>query len=180
MIHIFLGAPGGGKTTQAKLLVDRQDFHLIAVGELLRQKQKDMPDLQTRLAKGNLADLSFICQLLDRVLRDRLVDSAEARILLDGFPRSKDQADWLIENWRDQLRLAWVLELDPAKARQRLGSRGRYDDQDDVIDQRWRVYQSGTPQALAVLREDGLPIITVDADQPIEAVHQQLIQGLEP
>lgn len=179
MIYIFLGAPGGGKTTQARLLVERQGFELVGVGGLLRQKQEEMPELKARLAGGNLADLDLICQLLDQAFRDCRAADPSTRILVDGFPRSDEQADWLLAHWRDQLQLVWLLDLDPAAARRRLAARGRYDDQSEVIDQRWRVYRSGTTQALDKLRRAGVEVITVDADQPVEAIHRRLIRELD-
>ena len=175
-MYILLGAPGGGKTTQARLLVERQSFCLIPIGELLRQQAS--PEILANMTQGGLVDYQYVNQLLDRAISDQLAADPQSRILIDGFPRAVEQAEWLIERWGSQLRLVWVLDLDPAVVNQRLESRGRLDDQATTINQRWQVYQTDTPRALAALREAGVPVIVVNADQSIEAVHQQMVQEL--
>jgi adenylate kinase len=95
---LLLGAPGSGKGTQAQLLVARFGIPQISTGDLLRQHRRDHTEL------GMLADdLMKQGQLVPDDLVNKMVavrlaepDTAGGYIL-DGFPRTLAQAQWLDE-----------------------------------------------------------------------------------
>jgi adenylate kinase len=93
---ILLGPPGAGKGTQAERL--QEDFPLayVATGDMLRQAVKDGTDLGKQakeyMDRGDLVPDEVIIG----VILDRLAESdTEDGFLLDGFPRTDQQAEAL-------------------------------------------------------------------------------------
>jgi adenylate kinase len=95
---ILLGPPGAGKGTQAERL--QEDFPLayVATGDMLRQAVKDGTDLGRKakeyMDRGDLVpDEVIIGVILDRLSEQDTSDG----FLLDGFPRTDQQAEALDE-----------------------------------------------------------------------------------
>src|SRR6478736_5444274 len=89
---ILMGVSGSGKSSQGKILADEHGYAWISTGEILRvlvtgKRRHEM--LQGKL----LSDEEMIA-ILDKVLE--LID-VEQEFVLDGFPRTIPQADWLLE-----------------------------------------------------------------------------------
>jgi adenylate kinase len=93
---LLLGAPGVGKGTQAKELVKLWGIPQISTGDLLRF-HKDNGTPLGRVAKG-LMDRGELVpdDLVNEMVADRLGQPDTARgYILDGFPRTLNQAGWL-------------------------------------------------------------------------------------
>lgn len=91
---VLLGAPGCGKGTQAKYILEDNKFHYICIGEVLREKKSTDEALKAKLASGMLIDSAYINNLLDEEIakRDSTHSNNTNTILLDGYPRTIDQA----------------------------------------------------------------------------------------
>ncbi len=95
-VFIFLGPPGSGKGTQTSRLADKLSIPHIDTGSLLRKNIQDETELgivaKGFIDKGNLVPLYVVSS----VIKERLLqqDCAEG-FILDGFPRSVEQADEL-------------------------------------------------------------------------------------
>lgn len=92
-IFIFLGPPGSGKGTQTSRLADKLSIPHIDTGSLLRKNIQDETELglvaKGFIDKGQLVPLEVVSSVIkDRLLKD---DCAQGYIL-DGFPRSVEQA----------------------------------------------------------------------------------------
>lgn len=111
MIIVFLGPPGSGKGTQAKLLSEKHGFVHISTGDLLRNAVKKGTDLGRKakeyMERGELVPDELIVALIEEVL------PKEGGVILDGFPRTVPQAlalDKMLE--RQGKRVSKVLLFD--------------------------------------------------------------------
>jgi adenylate kinase len=96
--------------------------------------------------------------------------------LLDGFPRNPEQAealDGLLAELNQRIELVVLLELDDAQLVQRLLSRGRSDDNEDVIRHRLTVYREQTSPLIARYRDLGL-LQSVEANGTVEAISERI------
>jgi len=96
MNMIFLGAPGAGKGTLAKLVSKEHDIPQISTGDLFRAAVQDDSKLgkkvQGIMEKGELVPDSLTVELV----KERLAKTdAQSGYILDGFPRTIVQADAL-------------------------------------------------------------------------------------
>lgn len=90
MISIVLIAPpAAGKGTQSELLVNEYGFAHISTGDMLREVAVYNNDIKTKLESGDLISDDVVFELLlDRLKRD----DCKKGFILDGFPRTLDQA----------------------------------------------------------------------------------------
>jgi adenylate kinase len=93
---LLLGPPGVGKGTQAKLLMAEFGIPQISTGDLLRQHRGDRTPLGTLaeslMSKGQLVP----DDLVNEMVSERLAEpDTQHGYILDGFPRTLVQAEWL-------------------------------------------------------------------------------------
>ena len=90
MILVFLGPPGAGKGTQAKLLSQRMEFLHLSTGDLLREAVKNQTPLGKKakeyMDRGELVPDGLIVQLIEETM------PKGGNVILDGFPRTVNQA----------------------------------------------------------------------------------------
>lgn len=107
---VFLGAPGAGKGTQARLLSEKFGIPQISTGDILRAAVKAGTPLGQK-AKGYMDAGNLVPDdLMVDLIRDRLAQSdAQAGFILDGFPRTAPQAnalDTMLNDIQQPLQLA--------------------------------------------------------------------------
>jgi adenylate kinase len=93
---LLLGAPGAGKGTQAQVLMAEFAIPQISTGDLLRANIASGTELGLK-AKGLMSQGQFVDdETVNSMVAERLTHSDAARgYVLDGFPRTLPQADWL-------------------------------------------------------------------------------------
>ena len=91
---LLIGAPGAGKGTQAELLAERLAITHISSGDLLRQHVRDETTLgQTIRSYVDQGDLVPDGVVMDMLRKPVVAASETGGYVLDGFPRTVDQAE---------------------------------------------------------------------------------------
>lgn len=93
---IFLGPPGAGKGTQAKMLIEKYNIPQISTGDMFRAALKDKTPLGIKakgyMDKGQLVPDEIVIGLVEERLKQ---DDCSKGYILDGFPRTVAQAEAL-------------------------------------------------------------------------------------
>ncbi|BCI79972.1 MULTISPECIES: adenylate kinase [Mycolicibacterium] len=179
MRMVLLGPPGAGKGTQAEKLAEKFGIPQISTGDLFRSNiSKGTPlgvEAKKYLDAGDLVPAELTNALVD----DRLdADDTAAGFILDGFPRSVEQAVALKEMLaKRNLKLDAVLEFRVSESEllTRLKSRGRADDTEEVILNRMKVYRDETAPLLDYYRDE---LVSVDAVGSLDEVFARALQAL--
>ncbi len=106
---LLIGAPGSGKGTQAKLIVKQFGFAHLATGDILRKAINDGSsfglDAKRYMDKGDLVPDSVV----NSIVADQLLTiSSDFGFILDGFPRTMNQALFLNEKGIDFDRVIYL------------------------------------------------------------------------
>lgn len=96
MLVILLGAPGAGKGTQAEYIADRYKLTHVSTGDILRASIKKGTELGKKakeyLDRGDLVPDEVVVKIVEERLKE---PDCQTGALLDGFPRTVEQADTL-------------------------------------------------------------------------------------
>ncbi len=184
-VLIFLGPPGSGKGTQAQILTDNLNLNHLSVGDLLRENilnNTELGKLASNYVKsGELVPDELIIDLMDSYITNIKNKTDNSGIILDGFPRTINQAIAL-ENKIKQLNVSIkaVINLDipDQKILNRLAARGREDDKPELIKNRLKVYRNQTEPLLEFYSERSL-LETINGDQSETDVSSAIINVLK-
>lgn len=95
---ILLGAPGAGKGTQARTLVEKRGMVQLSTGDMLRAARTSGTEMGQRVAavmdRGELVTDEIVIGLIGEALDG---GAAASGVIFDGFPRTLAQADALEE-----------------------------------------------------------------------------------
>ena len=113
---ILLGPPGGGKGTQAKLIIEKFKIPQISTGDMLREHVTNKTKLgqlaKSYMDKGDLVPDSLILDMMEDKLNQNECNNG---YVLDGFPRTIPQAEGLtkiLNKFDHKLDKVIVLEVD--------------------------------------------------------------------
>jgi len=176
---VLLGPPGAGKGTQAEKLEEKLGIPQISTGELFRKNIGDGTKLgleaKRYLDAGDLVPSELTNQLVD----DRLNDPSVANgFILDGYPRSVDQAKALhemLERRGTDIDAVVEFRVSEDELLERLKSRGRADDTEDVIRNRMKIYRDETAPLLEYYSSQ---LKTVDAVGSVDEVFARALKAL--
>jgi adenylate kinase len=167
-----MGPPGAGKGTQAERVVDDFDLPYYATGDILRAAVKDQTELgreaKQYMDRGDLVPDELICE----VVIER-IDSEEGRdgFLLDGFPRTTEQAEMLadaLDRRERSLTAALLIDVPDEEVIRRLSGRR-------ICVKNQHVYhvEFDPPRDEGVCDQDGSRLIQRDDDKP-ETIRKRL------
>ena len=104
---VLLGPPGAGKGTQAKLMVERYGIPQVSTGDLLRENVKLGTPLGQKakaiMERGDLVPDDLVSEMVAERLRR---SDCQRGFILDGFPRTVPQAQW-VDQYLTQQERGW-------------------------------------------------------------------------
>jgi adenylate kinase len=177
---MLIGAPGSGKGTQSEMLAKRLGVPALSSGGVMRDLTAADTELGREVAgymdRGDLVPDDLVV----RIVRDALGDAPESgSYILEGFPRTVDQARRTDSSLAPDLVIDLVVPDDVARARlARRAGAGRADDAAQaVIEQRLRRFHAEIDPILQHYRQRGV-LTAVVADRPPEVVNQAIVRAL--
>jgi adenylate kinase len=183
---LLIGAPGAGKGTQATRIAEHFGVAHLSSGDLLREHVINATAIgrtaQEYMERGDLVPDAVV---LDMLRKPVVEASAAGGYVLDGFPRTVDQAEAayaVAKGLGVAVQVAVHLEVDPQSLVERLVARGREagrtDDTPEVIEHRIAVYEERTRPLLDYYSERAR-LVTVNGDRPIDEVTWSVVVQLQ-
>lgn len=169
---LLMGLAGSGKGTQGKLLSEKLDYEYISTGEYLREYLSDQR--KHEILAGKLVDDNEMIGIIREFL-----DKTKKEAVLDGFPRSEVQADWLLkmhENNEINIEAVIYLKVSKEELMERLLARNRADDNQEAINTRFEEYTRATLPIIKRYGDSGIHIIEVDGSGTIEDIHNNILK----
>jgi adenylate kinase len=156
----LFGPPGAGKGTQAARLVERLDISTISTGDLIRRAMREGTPLGQE-ARSYVQDGSLVPDGLVRRLAEAAVSAFTCDgFILDGYPRTPQQADWLdgfLSRCQAPLQVLVCLELPDEVIVERLSQRRINRETGETYHLVYNPPPEGIDPALVIRRDDDEP-----------------------
>ena len=167
MLNIALfGPPGAGKGTQAKRIVEKYNLVHLSTGDMIRQQIAEGTELgkmaQDIINRGELLSDEFVVTLIaDSISKHQKSNG----FLFDGFPRTVAQAeilDQMLEKTGFPLKGLLSINVPFEELKRRMLERakieGRADDNEEVIEKRFREYNGKTIHVANHYKQKGIHV----------------------
>ncbi|HEC09307.1 MAG TPA: adenylate kinase [Acidimicrobiales bacterium] len=175
-----MGRQGAGKGTQCERLSHHYGIPHISTGDMLRSAVAAGTELGRRakaiMEAGDLVPDS----LMQEIVAERLSQPDAAQgFLLDGFPRTEAQAQFLDDYLAPRaLDLVINIEVPDEVVIARMLARGRADDTEEAICRRLELYEKETAPLIHFYRDKGI-LVSVDGYGSPDEVEQRLIEVID-
>jgi adenylate kinase len=205
--YVIMGVQGSGKGTQSKKLAEDLDLVHIGVGDIFRWNVQNHTKLGAQVRRTMAGGELVGDDLVEAVVRDRLTEHDwNYGFIIDGFPRSRRQAEFFLESY--DIDAVIVLDLPDSEVRRRVLSRRlcadcgmdynlidstpkeagkcdmcggelvtREDDTEEALEVRLRQWHEQAEAVLEIFRRKEY-VFVVDARPAPEIVQQQIRQSL--
>jgi|TARA_Y100000996_G_scaffold256199_1_gene201513 adenylate kinase len=186
---LLFGPPGAGKGTQAKLICKKFSLDHVSTGDILRNEISKGSKLGVTakqiIDSGHLVSDEIIIDIIKIRLSEIKMNNAS--FLLDGFPRSINQANLLSSIMKEldiKLNAAILIDVEQPVLINRIINRknteGREDDSEEVLASRLKVYYDQTAPLIQFYKDlnllkwvNGVGEIS-DINQQINSIMEQL------
>ena len=172
---ILLGPHGAGKTTQARLISDFLHIPRISTGEifhtLYNQDSLLGRHFHSIMDKGDYVPDSEVIPMVEERLAQ---GDARAGFILEGYPRTLQQAQSLVE----KIDVVFHLRLSDNESVRRQLARHRHDDTPELIRHRLDQHYAEADQVLAFYKNRNL-LQEVDAHRSIAEIDSELLARIE-
>ena len=173
---ILFGPPGCGKGTQAIFISESFSIPHLSTGDMLRSAVSSGSEIGLK-AKNIMESGGLVSdQIVLSIVEERIAkDDCKKGFILDGFPRTVNQAEKLDLLLSTNNKLDYVLRIkvDEEEIIKRLIDRAREDDKPDIIKNRFKSYNSET-QPLIPFYEERKILFNIDGMQEIEKVSEDI------
>jgi adenylate kinase len=159
---------------QGQMLAVRMGWKWLSTGEMLRQSND--PEVIKVLKNGDLVSDNLTYEVFDSAIKDAKQKNYP-KVIVDGFPRTKEQAEWLARYMQDSgesIEQVVVLEVPEGEISKRLSKRGRIEDTPEIVAKRMNIYRQKMYPVLGSFAEEGVPIVHLDGTGSAGEVHDRL------
>jgi adenylate kinase len=180
----FIGKPGCGKGTQARLLSERTGWPICASGAQFRAIAEENTavgrKIKSEIDEGMLAPHWFAMYLYQHALFT-LPESSS--VIFDGFNRKVEEAELIVNSldWLGRPFIVLEIDISDTTMRERLTGRsrtsGRADDRQDAIEERLEEYNLHTTKALKIFEDLGV-LIKIDGEPPPKKIAEAVAEAL--
>ena len=174
---ILFGPQGSGKGTQGRMLEDL-GFHRIDFGHKLRKLAENNQRIRKIIDGGVIVGDEEVIEIMEHLLLPKVLPN---NIIFDGFPRSVEQAKWLLGLMRNNgFKIATVyLKIDRGLAMARIAERyekeGRNDDKPEIATIRLdKFYNEYGPKVIGHLKYGMVQFVEIDASPEPDQVQRIL------
>jgi len=177
---LFIGPPGAGKGTQAGKVAARLGIPHISTGDMFRDHVARGTELGQKVdtimkAGDYVPDEITVAMLSERVAQDDARDG----FILDGFPRTEAQVESLDKLLgEDGLDHVVVFDVDEDELTERLLFRGRADDTEETIRNRFKVYLDQTQPLIDIYEARGIAVY-LNGKGEVEEVTDRILDQVD-
>ena len=175
---VFLGPPGSGKGTQAKILSENMNIVHISTGEIFRQQITENTDygimINQYLKKGCLVPDN----ITNKIVENKINEKGSTRgFILDGYPRTINQAGFLESIATIDFVINFIISKKTTIARilkrKDLDREKRNDDMEEVIEKRLKEYNFKTKPLIDYYEKKSI-LINLDGEGTIEDISKKI------
>jgi adenylate kinase len=176
MILLF-GSAGSGKSTQGELLAKKHDWQWLSTGQMFRESND--PEAMAFINRGELVPDEITNKVLMAALDTKSVCGEQGGVILDGYPRKLEQAEFLVQYGEkrcknNNINLAIMIDVDQDEVLKRMQLRGRADDAPEEIERRLSIYHAAIDPILNYLSEQNIPVAHINGVGAIDEIQARI------